>query len=93
MPLNASVFGFLSALERNNNRDWFQSQKPLYDKIKADLDAFVAGWIASVSAFDSSVRRETPRSLVYCLYRDLRFSPDNHSLKRAPACFSFCRIP
>lgn len=81
MRLSASVFDFLSQLELHNNRDWFQSQKSLYDQIKAELTAFTTAWIAQMSAFDPSIRRETAQTSMFRIYRDLRFSPDKTPYK------------
>lgn len=79
--LNAPIFGFLEQLEQNNNRDWFCSQKSVYDKIKAQITAFTAEMIERISVFDHSVRRETPQSSIFRIYRDIRFSPDKTPYK------------
>lgn len=78
---DASIFSFLAQLEQNNNRDWFCSQKAVYDKIKAGITAFTAEMIERISVFDPSVRRETPQTSIFRVYRDLRFSPDKTPYK------------
>ncbi len=81
MILPASIFDFLAQLERNNNRDWFKANKSVYDGIMAFLDGFIIELIERISAFDPSVRRETPKTSMFRIYRDLRFSPDKTPYK------------
>lgn len=77
----APIFGFLKQLEQNNNKDWFCLQKAVYGKIKAQIEGFTAELIERISVFDPSIRRETPRTSVFRIYRDLRFSPDKTPYK------------
>lgn len=79
--LDAQIFGFLAQLEQHNNKDWFCSQKAVYDKIKARITAFTAELIERISVFDPSIRRETPQTSIFRIYRDLRFSPDKTPYK------------
>lgn len=78
---DAPIFGFLTQLEQNNNKEWFCSQKAVYDEIMARIKVFTAGMIERISEFDPSVRRETPQTSIFRIYRDLRFSPDKTPYK------------
>lgn len=90
MKLPLSIFDFLTQLERNNNRSWFQDHKSQYDEIKTALDVFATALIERISLFDSSVRRETPKTSVFRIYRDIRFSPDKTPYKTH---FGICIVP
>lgn len=81
MKLSFSLFEFLSLLEQHNNREWFNAHKDQYDSVKAEISDFTVRLIEKISTFDVSIRRETPKTSIFRIYRDIRFSPDKTPYK------------
>lgn len=75
------VIEFLELVRRNNNRDWFQANKGLYDAAKAEFEEFTSQLIEGIGGFDPSVRGLTVRDCTYRIYRDTRFSHNKDPYK------------
>jgi uncharacterized protein (TIGR02453 family) len=72
---------FLSALKKNNRREWFQPRKQVYDEqVKAPMLELVAALNAEIMTFAPAYVRE-PAEAVYRIYRDTRFCPDKTPYK------------
>ncbi len=78
---------FLRALKRNNDREWFRARKDQYDEqVKAPM-------VALVEALDRDFRTiapelaANPKTSIYRIYRDTRFSPDKTPLKTHIAAY------
>ncbi len=67
---------FLRGLKKNNNRDWFQARKTIYDEMaKAPMLELVTALNAELTAFAPAYVTD-PTKAVYRIYRDTRFSHD-----------------
>ena len=75
------VLKFLRSLSRNNNRDWFEKNKPKYLEAKEVFDEFVARQLEELIAFDESLTGLDPKKLTFRIYRDVRFSKDKKPYK------------
>jgi len=77
-------FDFLSALSSNNNREWFNDHKQLYeDAVRSPALAFIADMsdeLIMISPHFLAVRRKVGGSLMR-IYRDVRFSKDKRPYK------------
>jgi uncharacterized protein (TIGR02453 family) len=72
---------FLKALKRNNNREWFQARKHIFeDKVKAPTAALVELLNEGLAGFAPSYVTD-PAKAIYRIYRDTRFSPDKTPYK------------
>jgi uncharacterized protein (TIGR02453 family) len=72
---------FLKGLEKNNNRDWFQPRKEIFDsKVKAPMLELVEEINAELLKFAPEHITE-PKKAVYRIYRDTRFSKDKTPYK------------
>ncbi|PSJ72524.1 TIGR02453 family protein [Sphingobacteriales bacterium UPWRP_1] len=79
--LQHSTLEFLRLLKENNNREWFQANKSLYEAAKADVTALVTTVIEKVAAFDDSIGHLQAKDCLFRIYRDVRFSPDKSPYK------------
>jgi len=77
----SAALDFLSQLNRNNNRAWFQQNKKLYDSIRKDYETFVAEMISEISMLDPSIGLPDYKDCIFRIYRDVRFSPDKSPYK------------
>lgn len=75
-----TTFDFLKALKKNNNRDWFQENKKVYDNSHKEVVAFAESLIERMNEFDSI---ETPsgKKSLFRIYRDVRFSKNKDPYK------------
>lgn len=76
MTIPSIVFDFLSQLEQNNNREWFAVNRTLYEESLSVISQFVNTLIEKLAKFDTSVSRETAKTSLFRIYRDIRFSPN-----------------
>ena len=75
------AFTFLRKLSRNNNREWFEKNKPSYLEIKSEFELFVADLLHEMIPIDESLAGLDPKKLVFRIYRDIRFSKDKTPYK------------
>jgi len=72
---------FFRSLARNNNRDWFQPRKTMFDeKVKVPMREFVEALNAGMKSFAPEYATD-PAKAVYRIYRDTRFSKDKTPYK------------
>ena len=76
-----SILEFLSALEKNNNREWFNANKQLYEENRRLFLLTIGKIIKGISAFDRSISQVDPKNCVFRIYRDTRFSADKTPYK------------
>lgn len=72
---------FLKKLSKNNNREWFEKNKPRYLEIKEQFEGFTADLLNELIKFDESLGGLEPKKLVFRIYRDVRFSKDKTPYK------------
>jgi len=79
--ITSETFQFLIDLSINNNRDWFNDNKPRYEDAKVNMKAF------GNLLFDEMSKTDYIEKLkVYRIYRDVRFSKDKTPYKRNLSC-------
>lgn len=71
MKISPSVLRFLEDLKSNNNREWFQSNKKEYDKLRAEMTTFYNEVMQQLNQHD-----EIEKLKIFRIYRDVRFSHD-----------------
>jgi uncharacterized protein (TIGR02453 family) len=72
---------FLKKLDKNNNRDWFQTNKKAFDSAQDNMTAFAGYLIGAIGKFDDAVADLDPKTCVFRIYRDVRFSKDKSPYK------------
>jgi uncharacterized protein (TIGR02453 family) len=72
--IQKSTLDFLRALKKNNNRNWFNKNKHLYEDARHDFEMFIGTLIQKISSFDKSVEFLQPKDCMFRIYRDVRFS-------------------
>jgi uncharacterized protein (TIGR02453 family) len=76
------ILKFLKDLKKNNNREWFEKNKPRFETAKADFESFVTDLLAEMIKFDESLAGLEPKKLIFRIYRDVRFSKDKSPYKK-----------
>ena len=79
--ISSRVLDFLRLLKENNNREWFLSNKHLYNEAKNEFELFVEKLIIGTSLFDRDIGYLTIKDCTYRIHRDTRFSSDKTPYK------------
>ncbi|MGE3468026.1 MAG: DUF2461 domain-containing protein [Pyrinomonadaceae bacterium] len=79
--LTSGTLDFLKKLSKNNDREWFQANKKLFDAAQDNVTAFGGYLIGEIGKFDDAVADIDPKSCVFRIYRDVRFSKDKSPYK------------
>lgn len=69
--MNEEILDFLKKLKNNNNRDWFNVHKSIYQEINQQAKAFFEEIKVGLQQDD-----EIEKLKMYRIYRDVRFSKD-----------------
>lgn len=75
------ILKFLKDIARNNNREWFEKNKPVYLSAKAEFENFLVDVHMELLKFDESLAGLNPRKIAFRIYRDVRFSKDKRPYK------------
>lgn len=79
--LSKSLLQFLRDLTVNNDRDWFQENKPRFQAANEEFTFFMQGVIDDIAKFDKSIKGVQAKDCVFRIYRDVRFSADKSPYK------------
>lgn len=79
--LAKETLDFLKKLEKNNNREWFTANKKLFENANNNVIALTDLLIGKIAKFDPEVAGLDPKSCVFRIYRDVRFSKDKSPYK------------
>ena len=67
--ISKDVFTFFKKLEKNNDRDWFNENKPEFKRIESDVKVFYNSLLENLNIHD-----EIDKLKIFRIYRDVRFS-------------------
>ncbi|WP_207426577.1 DUF2461 domain-containing protein [Pedobacter sp. SYSU D00535] len=80
--ITRSTLDFLSKLQENNHREWFQEHKSEYESARENVYEFTLALIKILSEIDPTVPADLdPKNCVMRIYRDIRFSKDKTPYK------------
>jgi uncharacterized protein (TIGR02453 family) len=79
--LQNDVLKFLKELKKNNNKAWFEKNKPRYVNAQNELKGLIADWIKLFSKTEPAVAHLDPAKCIFRIYRDVRFSTDKSPYK------------
>jgi uncharacterized protein (TIGR02453 family) len=82
-----TVLNFLKELSENNNRDWFNANKGLYQESLEIFRGFAGELLVGISTFDPSVGNLDPKDTIFRIYKDVRFSKDKLPYKTQFGCW------
>lgn len=74
--ITKEVFSFLKKLEKNNNRDWFTTNKKEFKNLETEMKLFFQALSEEVKVND-----EIERVKIFRIYRDVRFSKNKTPYK------------
>jgi uncharacterized protein (TIGR02453 family) len=75
------ILKFLKDLSKNNDRVWFEKNKPRYLEAKQGFEDFVTALLKEFTRFDEGLAGLDAKKLPFRIYRDVRFSKDKSPYK------------
>lgn len=75
------ILSFLEALRPNNNREWFNENKALYEAAKADFETICKELVVEIGQFDNDIKSLNYKDCIFRIYKDTRFSHDKSPYK------------
>ena len=75
------ILKFLKSIAKNNDREWFEKNKPKYLEAKQLHEDFLEVLHKELLKFDEGLAGLNPRKLAFRIYRDVRFSKDKRPYK------------
>ena len=81
MNFPETVLEFLKELSANNNRDWFNENKPRYLIAKNEFEEYIRNLLAAMSEFDPAMAKLDAKECIFRIYRDTRFAKDKSPYK------------
>lgn len=81
MKIESQVFDFLKDLRNNNNREWFNDNRKSYDLAKSSVLEFTESYIKKLGEIDKSIFEIEPKSCLFRINRDTRFSKNKDPYK------------
>ncbi len=91
MLFTANTLRFLTALKRNNRREWFEAHRDDYEQhVKAPTLELVEQLDVRLALFCPEIVGDRKRSM-FRIYRDIRFSHDKSPYKTNAACWLYHR--
>lgn len=70
------IIDYLSALDANNNREWYHANKEDLKTANAEFEGLLQAFILEIGKFDDSIIHNQPKDLTFKMVRDTRFSHD-----------------
>jgi uncharacterized protein (TIGR02453 family) len=78
--ISKETFSFLNKIKLNNNKPWFEKNRSLYEKARAEYLAFMINLVEGIRKIESIPEKE-PAKYIHRIYRDIRFSKDKTPYK------------
>jgi len=76
-----NIIEFLKALQKHNDRDWFNANRKQYEIAKREMENLLNKVIPLISSIDPSVNSLTAKECIFRIFRDVRFSKDKSPYK------------
>jgi uncharacterized protein (TIGR02453 family) len=81
MPLSPNTLTFLEKLSKNNTKEWFESNRKMYEAAKQDFLQLTQNALIQVSKWDETIAHLEPKNCVFRINRDVRFSKNKDPYK------------
>ncbi|HLG02042.1 MAG TPA: DUF2461 domain-containing protein [Bacteroidia bacterium] len=80
--IRKETFDFLRKLKKNNDRAWFEKNKPAYETAKENVEETLGAILKNIRSFDKRIDPDLPvKKYMFRIYRDVRFSKDKAPYK------------
>ena len=89
--VHPDTIGFLKKLKKNNNREWFEKNRLVYEAAKNDVEKNADKILAGIKLNDKRINPDlSGKKCMFRIYRDVRFAKDKSPYKtNMGASFSY----
>lgn len=81
MTIHKDTLSFLTELEANNNKPWFDENRKRYDIVRKDFVVLVQKIIDEFAKIDRTIEGQEAKKTLFRINRDVRFSKDKTPYK------------
>ncbi len=85
--IEKSTLQFLRSLQKNNDKSWFDANRPAYEQAKENIDQLAGEMIKSIAGFQPGVGHLLPKQCTFRINRDVRFSKNKMPYKNNMAIY------
>lgn len=85
--LQKSSLDFLKKLRRNNNKEWMDANRAMYENARDDFRNLVEYLVTEIGKYDPDIAVLDPKRCIFRQNRDIRFSADKSPYKLAFGAF------
>ena len=78
--ITQETFNFFKQIENNNNKPWFENNRPLYESAKANYLEFMEVLLPKIRTIDQIVEKDL-KKYASRIHRDIRFSKNKSPYK------------
>ena len=78
--ITRETFNFFKQIEENNNKPWFENNRPLYEAAKANFLEFMEVLLPKIRTIDQIVEKDL-KKYASRIHRDIRFSKNKSPYK------------
>jgi uncharacterized protein (TIGR02453 family) len=75
------ILEFLSELQHNNNREWFDANRKRYEEARDKMLGYTEVLVNEIRKFDDEIPLINPKECLFRIFRDVRFSNDKSPYK------------
>ena len=79
--MHNTTIDYLKSLKKNNNKEWFEQNRSLFEHAKADFLSLVETLLSYLSKLDPRYGELKAKDCIFRQYRDVRFSKDKSPYK------------
>jgi len=79
--LQSSTILFLKNLKKNNTKEWFDTNRKVYEAAKKDFLELTTNILKKISKTDETLIHLQPKDCIFRINRDIRFSKDKSPYK------------
>ena len=79
--IGKSTLQFLTALKKNNSKEWFDANRPKYESAKADVYATIEKLVQVIGTYDKDIAPLQLKDCTFRINRDIRFAKDKTPYK------------
>lgn len=72
---------FLKKIKKNNTKEWFDKNRPVYEEAKKEFEKVIADVLDHSAKFDKELTGMEARKTLFRINRDIRFSKDKSPYK------------
>ncbi len=74
--LHKATLEFLSLLDANNNKEWFDANRKQYENAKKDFELFVSDMLVANTPNIPELEGRAAKNCIFRIFKDVRFSKD-----------------